>query len=130
MGDPGALRESLGGLARIPGALIRELRPRATAGTRFDRAIGSRREVAWLQRPIAELKAIGAAHSNGGHVTINDVLLAGIAGGIRSWLGEEAAGQQMRVKVPVSIPMPSATGTPSSSWIYPCTSPTPRSACA
>ena len=103
VGDPGALRESLGGLARIPGALIRELRPRATAGTRFDRAIGSRREVAWLQRPIAELKAIGAAHSNGGHVTINDVLLAGIAGGIRSWLGEEAAGQQMRVKVPVSM---------------------------
>lgn len=103
LGDPGGMKQSLDSLVRVPGALVRELRPRATAGTRFDRAIGSWRDVAWLQRPIAELKAIGAAHSNGGHVTINDVLLAGVAGGIRSWLSEDAAGQQMRVKVPVSM---------------------------
>ena len=36
-------------------------------------------------------------------MTINDVLLAGIAGGIRTWLGDERAGEKMRVKVPVSM---------------------------
>ena len=100
---PAAIRDSLGNLARLPRVLIRELRPGATEGTRFDRSIGPRREVAWLRRPIAELKGIGAAHSNGGHATINDVLLAGLAGGIRAWLGDGAAGEKMRVKIPVSM---------------------------
>ena len=100
---PVGIRDSIGNSARLPRVLMRELRPKATEGTRFDRLIGPRREVAWLRRPIAELKGIGAAHSNGGHVTVNDVLLAGLAGGIRAWLGDETAGEKMRVKVPVSM---------------------------
>ncbi|HEY8001283.1 MAG: wax ester/triacylglycerol synthase domain-containing protein [Vicinamibacteria bacterium] len=87
--------------ARLPGAIHRELGHRA-ADTILDRHIGSARELAFSAFPLAQLKAIGA--SRPGHVTINDVFLAGVAGGLRSWL--EHAGERLprlRAQIPVSL---------------------------
>jgi len=88
-------------LARMPGALARELGHRAS-DTVLDRRIGSARELAFAAAPLDQLKAIGAALP--GHVTVNDVLLGGVAGGLRHWL--EHAGERLprlRAQVPVSL---------------------------
>jgi WS/DGAT/MGAT family acyltransferase len=85
----------------MPGAILRELGHRA-ADTALDRRIGSARELAFSAFPLAELKAIGA--SQPGHVTVNDVFLAGVAGGLRRWL--EHAGERLprlRAQIPVSL---------------------------
>ena len=60
------------------------------------------RELAFAIAPLSQLKAIG--HSRPGHVTVNDVLLASVAGGLREWLlsGHEAL-PRLRAQVPVSL---------------------------
>jgi WS/DGAT/MGAT family acyltransferase len=92
-------------LAALPGALGRELRP-ARGTSPLDRRIGRERQIAIVGRPLDELKRIEHSFGErfGSHVTINDVLLAGVTGGLRRWLGEEhlEAGT-MRVQVPVSM---------------------------
>lgn len=88
-------------LAAIPGAIGRELAHRAD-DTVLDRRIGGARELAFAAFPLEQLKAIGA--SRPGHVTVNDVLLAGVAGGLRNWL--EHAGERLprlRAQIPVSL---------------------------
>ena len=96
----GRLREA----ARLPGAVRRELGHRAS-DTVLDRRIGAERELAFSAFPLADLKAIGAFLSAGaGHVTVNDVFLAGVAGGLRAWL--EHAGERLprlRAQIPVSL---------------------------
>ena len=88
-------------VARMPGAVARELGHRAS-DTVLDRRIGATRELAFSAVPLAQLKAIGA--SLPGHVTVNDVFLAGVAGGLRGWL--EHAGERLprlRAQIPVSL---------------------------
>lgn len=88
-------------LLRLPGTLRRELGGR-TAASPFDRHLGAEREVAWATVPLAELRALEDAFDT--HVTINDLVLAIVAGALRHWLerrGEEPAA--MRVKIPVSM---------------------------
>ena len=85
----------------MPGAIRRELGHRA-ADTILDRRIGSARELAFSAFPLAQLKAIGA--SRPGHVTVNDVFLAGVAGGLRSWLEHAGARlPKLRAQIPVSL---------------------------
>lgn len=88
-------------LRRLPATLHRELGHRARSSA-LDRRIGSAREVAFVTAPLGELKAIGAARP--GRATVNDVLLAAVAGGLRTWL--TAAGERpgrLRAQVPVSL---------------------------
>jgi diacylglycerol O-acyltransferase / wax synthase len=88
-------------VARMPGAVARELGHRAS-DTILDRRIGSARELAFSAFPLAQLKAIGA--SRPGHVTVNDVFLAGVAGGLRSWLEHAGEGlPKLRAQIPVSL---------------------------
>ena len=88
-------------LRRLPGALLRELGGHAPS-TLLDRAIGAGRSLAFASAPLETLKRIGAARP--GHVTVNDVLLAGIAGGLRRWLAAAGSAQAgMRAQVPVSL---------------------------
>jgi diacylglycerol O-acyltransferase len=64
--------------------------------------VGSHRVVAWADAPLSEVKAVRA--SLGG--TVNDVVLAAIAGGFRTLLlehGEEVEGREVRTLVPVSV---------------------------
>ncbi|MGX9788883.1 wax ester/triacylglycerol synthase domain-containing protein [Mycobacterium sp. MMS18-G62] len=86
---------------RLPGAVVREL---GHPGSRspFDLPITGARELAFTVAPLAELKAIGA--SRPAHATVNDVLLATIAGGLRDWLGVGAAtAPHLHAQVPVSL---------------------------
>jgi diacylglycerol O-acyltransferase / wax synthase len=85
-------------LVRLPSALWRELRP--GANTELDCHIGPAREVAWTTFPLERLKRIG--HGCGEGVTVNDVVLAVVAGGLRRWLEDDGA-EGLRVQVPVSL---------------------------
>ena len=69
-------------LVGLPAALWRELRPGADSA--LDRHIGGEREVAWTSFHLDELKAI--EHAAGEGVTVNDVVLAIVAGALRRWL--------------------------------------------
>ena len=77
-------------LARLPGAVGRELGHRASDAV-LDRRIGAARELAFSAVPLAAA-AGRSAPPLPGHVTVNDVLLAGVAGGLRDWLGTPASG--------------------------------------
>jgi diacylglycerol O-acyltransferase len=88
-------------LAALPATLRRELWPLG-ADTAFDRPIGGDREVAFTACELADLKRI--EHAAGKHVTVNDVILAIVAGAIRRWLGaHHEPMRRMRVQVPVSM---------------------------
>jgi WS/DGAT/MGAT family acyltransferase len=64
---------------------------------------GGRKRVAWGEPiPLAEVKAIGKALA----CSVNDVLLASVAGAIGAWLraeGDDPAGKEIRAMVPVNL---------------------------
>ncbi len=75
----------------------RELRPRASL-TPLDAPASTERTVAFVSAPLEQCKRAGKALN--GEITVNDIVLAIIAGAIRSWLGPS---ESIRVKVPVSL---------------------------
>ena len=79
--------------ARFAGSCARDPTPRSTTTSDPDR------EVAWRAYELTRLKAI--EHGAGEGVTVNDVVLATIAGGLRRWL--EGGGSSIRVQIPVSL---------------------------
>ena len=86
---------------RMPGVLVRELGHRASRSP-FDRPITVARELAFTAAPLAEMKEIGASRPSG--ATVNDVLLAIIAGGLREWLPADGSrAGHLRAQVPVSL---------------------------
>jgi WS/DGAT/MGAT family acyltransferase len=87
-------------LARLPGAVGRELLP-GDVDSPFAGEVGRHRAVAYVTAPLADYKAI--EHAAGEHTTVNDVVLAVVAGGIRTWLGHFAGEGPLRCKVPVSL---------------------------
>ena len=85
-------------LVRLPSALWRELRP--GRDTTLDQHIGPAREVAWTTFPLERLKRIG--HTQG--ATVNDVVLAVVAGGLRRWLPQAGGiASDLRVQCPVCL---------------------------
>lgn len=99
--SPRNWREAGRGLVALPGTLRRELWPLG-ADTAFDRRIGGDRELAFTSCSLADLKRI--EHAAGEHVTINDVVLAMVAGAIRRWLSTHHENMEtMRVQIPVSM---------------------------
>jgi diacylglycerol O-acyltransferase len=101
---PGSARR----LPELPRALRRELRPLA-GDSPLGAHISAEREVAFVGLPLEDLLR-GEKEKReqlGLHVTINDLLLAAVAGGIRHWLEDEHLPlDAMRVKVPVSLHRP------------------------
>jgi diacylglycerol O-acyltransferase len=88
-------------LVRLPSALWRELRPGTDTG--LDQHIGPKREVAWTSFPLERLKRIehGCGHEG---VTVNDVVLAVVAGGLRRWMEDADGGpRKLRVQCPVCL---------------------------
>ena len=81
--------------------LRRELRRTATSSVAAAR-IGPNRRVAFAEAPLAECRRAGKAIDRG--VTVNDVALSIVAGGVRTWL-EDVPDKDLgvRVKVPVSL---------------------------
>jgi diacylglycerol O-acyltransferase len=95
--DPSGLAEAW----RMPGAVLREL---GHPGERspFDRPVTIARELAFTVAPLAEVKAIGASRPV--RATVNDVLLAVITGGLRTWLGQAGTlAHHLHAQVPVSL---------------------------
>lgn len=87
---------------RVWPALREVLDGRAPRLSLNDRPIGSNRSLAIIRGDLAEARRI--AHAAGG--SINDVLLAAVAGGMRELLlarGESVDGLHLRAMVPVSL---------------------------
>ncbi len=88
-------------MAALPATIRRELWPLG-ADTAFDRSIGGGREVAFTACRLEDLKRV--EHAAGPGVTINDVILAMIAGAVRRWLEtHDQPVEAMRAQVPVSM---------------------------
>jgi WS/DGAT/MGAT family acyltransferase len=88
--------------ARDAGATRAALGQRAPA-TSLNHPIGSGRQLAVIRRRLKELKQAGHAH----RATVNDVLLAAVAGGLHELLvsRDELVGElELRVSVPVGAP--------------------------
>jgi len=84
----------------LPTALRRELRP--GRDTKLDQHIGPAREVAWTSFPLERLKRI--EHGAAERVTVNDVVLAVVAGGLRRWLPQIGGiADDLRVQCPVCL---------------------------
>jgi diacylglycerol O-acyltransferase / wax synthase len=82
-------------------ALKREL-ARTAMPTPLDHVAGPRRVVAFASAPLAGCRRAGKAIGPG--VTVNDVVLAVVAGGMRAWLERRHRPEEgVRVKVPVSL---------------------------
>jgi diacylglycerol O-acyltransferase / wax synthase len=85
---------------RMPAAVLREL-GRPGSRSPFDRPITSARALAFADLSLDDIRRIGASRST--HATVNDVLLAVVAGGMRRWLGTAHAVPRVRAQVPVSL---------------------------
>ena len=86
---------------RLPAAVAREL---GHPGSRspFDRPVTIARELAFTGATIADMKAIGASRPQ--PATVNDVLLAIVTGGLRTWLAaHDRIRRDLRAQIPVSL---------------------------
>jgi diacylglycerol O-acyltransferase / wax synthase len=122
--QPGRLRRP------SPRVLVRALRPEGEDSP-LDVPIGSHRGVAFVRAKLEDFKRVRAAAGEG--TTVNDVVLAAIAGALRTWLGHRGiAVPHIRVKVPVSMhpgdEEPSAVGNRDSFFFadLPVAEPDPR----
>ncbi len=93
-----AVRQSTAGAMRVTRALTGLLR--TAPASVLNPKLSPLRRLACTQRPLADLRTIKRAYGT----TINDVILAAVAGGIRSYLlrrGEDAGA--LKVMVPVNV---------------------------
>jgi diacylglycerol O-acyltransferase len=99
---------SAGAEQRRLAAIRRELAPGGGLSPLARRA-GPRRTVAFSTFALHEVKQL--AHAVPGRATVNDVVLAAVAGGVRRWLTEIGVeAHELRVKVPVSLHCPHERG--------------------
>jgi diacylglycerol O-acyltransferase len=100
-----AVGETVGGiggaLGQLAGDALRGKRPAANSPLAGE--VSEQRRVALLRVPLAELKAVRQEHDH----TVNDVVLAVITGGLRSWLltrGESlSSSSTLTALVPMSV---------------------------
>jgi diacylglycerol O-acyltransferase len=107
MADPGAPLSGGVELARIGGQVVSDLAAMALMSddspTRLKGKATPGKRVAWGEPlPLSEVKAVGQAMGG----SINDVLLASVAGAIGSYLrdkGDDITGMEIRAMVPVNL---------------------------
>jgi diacylglycerol O-acyltransferase / wax synthase len=90
--------ELAGAVPRVARALAHSLRP--APQSLLNTPLSPSRRLAWAQRPLDDLRKVKRAHGT----TVNDVLLAAVAGGVRKFLtgqGEEPV--PLKAMVPVSV---------------------------
>jgi diacylglycerol O-acyltransferase / wax synthase len=90
--------ELAGAVPRVARALVHSLRPAPESP--LNTPLSPSRRLAWTQRPLDDLRKVKHAHGT----TINDVLLAAVAGGVRKFLtrlGDEPV--PLKAMVPVSV---------------------------
>lgn len=87
---------------RASAAVVRRELGRSAAVTELARRAGSARRVAFAAAPLADAKRAGKAID--ATITLNDVVLALVAGGVRAWLSHRHRPTDgIRAKVPVSL---------------------------
>jgi diacylglycerol O-acyltransferase / wax synthase len=96
MSHPARAAELLGSGTRALRAVRTSFTP--APSTPLNRPISPRRHLAWTRRPLEELRAIKRRHG----ATVNDVLLAAVAGALRRFLPHEDA-TRLKAMVPVSL---------------------------
>ena len=127
--DPERARTQLGEQASAAWALVRA-GLRFAAETPINRPIGPHRRFDWLTLDLGEVKTV--KNRLGG--TVNDVVLATVAGAVRRFLrnrGVDVAGLDYRAVIPVSVRAPEEHGTMGnrvSAWLtsLPIQEPEPR----
>jgi diacylglycerol O-acyltransferase / wax synthase len=90
--------ELAGGIPRLARALEHSLR--VAPESLLNRPLSPLRSLAWAQRPLEDLRRVKRAHGT----TVNDVLLAAVAGGARTFF--DRRGEQpvtLKAMVPVSV---------------------------
>jgi WS/DGAT/MGAT family acyltransferase len=118
LGDPlgagGALQRGARALAETASSVVQP-----ALGTPINRTIGAEREIEWLAMPLGELRLI--KRRLGG--TLNDVVLATVAGALRRYLsrrGVRFEDGEVRAAVPVSMrESESSWGNEVSIWLLP-----------
>jgi WS/DGAT/MGAT family acyltransferase len=99
--SPSSWRAAAAQARRFPGAVLRDLRP-SPAPSPLDSPVGTRRAIAFASTSLETLKRI--EHSQPERTTVNDVLLALVAGALRRWTVHHGLEPQaLNVKVPVSL---------------------------
>jgi diacylglycerol O-acyltransferase / wax synthase len=97
--SPRRLAELYGQATRAARALAHAVRP-AEPVAPLNQQISPARHLAWFSRPFADLKRIGKVHG----ATVNDVLLAVSAGGVRRFLrGRRLDPVPLKAMVPVNL---------------------------
>lgn len=110
LGDPGAVAAQAAhtarGLVAFSG-LVRTPAPSALNGP-----LGPHRSWGWADARLADVREIRSAHDGG--VSVNDVVLTVIAGGLRTLLADagEPVDRSVRTLVPVSVRAGEASGVP------------------
>jgi len=97
--SPSRVAAELGGaVPRVARALAHSLRPAPESP--LNAPSSPSRRLAWAQRPLDDLRKVKRAHGT----TVNDVLLAAVAGGVRKFLtGQGDEPVPLKAMVPVSV---------------------------
>ena len=111
------------GALRVTRALSHSLR--AAPASALNRPLSPLRRLAWTERPLADLQVVKRAYGT----TVNDVMLAAVAGGMRTYLirrGEEPVA--LKAMVPVNVRSPDDVLGNHISFVFaelPCDEPQP-----
>jgi WS/DGAT/MGAT family acyltransferase len=97
-----AARSAAAGAARMTRALGHSLLSGAPTSV-LNRSLSPLRRLAWAERPLDDLSRIKRAYGT----TVNDVMLAAVAGGMRTYLSEHGERPSaLKAMVPVSVRNP------------------------
>lgn len=114
LSDIDAVRNDLGRRVRAVGASLSSGWLTPTGHTPLNGPIGPARWFDWVDLPLADVKSIKNEHQ----ATVNDVMLAIVAGGVRRYLlteggmtDEEVAATEFRIMAPVSVRSETEKGT-------------------
>ncbi len=98
---------------------------RAPAGGPLDRPLSPLRRLAWAERPLDDLRLVKRAYGT----TVNDVVLAAVAGGMRTYLTRHGEPPRtLKAMIPVNVRGPGDTLGNHLSFVFaelPCDDPDP-----
>jgi diacylglycerol O-acyltransferase / wax synthase len=119
-----AARQSGTRAVRVARALSHSLLAAAPASV-LDHSLSPLRRLAWAERPLDDLRAVKRAYGT----TINDVMLAAVAGGMRTYLADHGERPvALKAMIPVSMRSPSDVLGNRVSFVFaelPCEEPDP-----
>lgn len=106
LANPGKALDYLGKGSGVTAELAHLLLMSEDSRTRFKGALSGRKKIAWTAPlPLRDVKAVSHARN----CTVNDLLLATVAGGLRAYLqgkGDPVDGLELRAVIPVNLRPP------------------------